>query len=39
LIRVRLPGETAARVNDRLTIRLDLARAVWFDPHSGSLRS
>jgi ABC-type sugar transport system ATPase subunit len=39
LIRVRLPGETTARVSDRLPIRLDLARAVWFDARSGSLRS
>jgi ABC-type sugar transport system ATPase subunit len=39
LIRVRLPGENGAKVNDRLPIRLDLARAVWFDARSGSLRS
>jgi multiple sugar transport system ATP-binding protein len=39
LVRVRLPENSTAKLNDRLPIELNLARAVWFDPHSGALLS
>jgi ABC-type sugar transport system ATPase subunit len=34
---IRLPQDAAVRVQDPLSVRLNLARAVWFDPATGRL--
>ena len=36
---IRLPHDHRIRVNDPLTVRLDLTHAVWFDPTTGCLVS